>query len=345
MISRLRLLLGATVVLVMIVVIWGAVVRITGSGISIPDWPLIGGSLLPPFDDEGWKSVYQSYRQESLRLGNPIYPSDLPLEVFKRQFWIEYIHRGLAALVGLFLIAFLAIGYRYPETAPAIKRRGVLLVTLLLAQAGLGGVVVKSGLHGLLVAVHLLMAYIFSGLLLTMLLDLSPKRAPYPGESSSVGLVPLTWIRWGLGALLVQVFLGGWVAGLNAGSVSSTWPTMFGSLVPPLSLWGEVSILVHFLHRWWGFIPFLTYLGLFISLSYVPLAVHLRFVLIAVGALITLQVLLGIINVLTGITPFLAGLHSGVAFLIYSGQLYLFHQLRYNYLWLPAQPAIQSETA
>ncbi|MBK6911032.1 MAG: COX15/CtaA family protein, partial [bacterium] len=48
--------------LITVLMLWGGFVRISGSGLSIPDWPLINGSLLPPFSETGWQAVFDDYK-------------------------------------------------------------------------------------------------------------------------------------------------------------------------------------------------------------------------------------------------------------------------------------------
>lgn len=346
--KRTRALLGILVVLVMVVIVWGAVVRISGSGLSIPDWPLIGGSLLPPSDEEGWGMLQEAYRKDAIRLGNPSFPPYISSSDFKRMFWIEYFHRGLAALVGFFLVAFLFTAYRDVKVRKMVKERGGIFIVLLLAQAGLGGVVVKSGLHGVLVGVHLLLAYLFLGTLIYTMKDLFLSNYSikiFPGESSSAGLKPLIWSIVILISLLIQIFLGGLVAGLEAVKISHSWPKMFGSLLPLSELSTNPVALIYFLHRWWGFVPLVFHIGLIITLRYQPLRKDLKSLLIAVSVLYLLQISLGIVNVIRGSTPLLAGLHSAGGMLVFALQVGIFHDLRHRAIKYPMSPYIKGIVA
>ncbi|HZV91022.1 MAG TPA: COX15/CtaA family protein, partial [Candidatus Nitrosocosmicus sp.] len=79
--GRLRALLSFAVVLTLALVVWGGVVRLSGSGLAIPDWPLAEGKLLP----------------------KP-HPNVL----------IEYGHRFLAGLVSLTTVAIAIMVFRSP---------------------------------------------------------------------------------------------------------------------------------------------------------------------------------------------------------------------------------------
>src|SRR5690606_16391596 len=103
-------------------VLVGATVRLTGSGMSIPDWPFIQygpdqRSILPPFSESAWQTVYDTYHREYIHVVTPgLYKT---MEVFKREFWTEYSHRAIAKLYGFPLLAMLILTY----AIPAIRRR------------------------------------------------------------------------------------------------------------------------------------------------------------------------------------------------------------------------------
>src|SRR3546814_11817228 len=68
--------------------------------------------------------------------------------------------------------------------------------------------------------------------------------------------------------LTVQLLLGAWTAGLNAGYVASTWPSMNDHFVPEGIDWSGGAwmaitndpFLIHFLHRWWAWVAALALL-------------------------------------------------------------------------------------
>src|SRR4030067_864893 len=97
-------------ILVVILILWGGIVRLSGSGLSIPDWPLINWSLLPPLSDSDWQKVYQSYKSQVSNLTDPQSSVEISLSRFKFMFAIEYIHRFLASIVGIIFLAFLFFG-------------------------------------------------------------------------------------------------------------------------------------------------------------------------------------------------------------------------------------------
>ena len=102
-------------IVVFLLVVIGGVVRLTGSGLSIPEWPIINGSLLPPITESDWEAVYKTYHRviegvEVDSVYHTAYPDIIPLGKFKSMFALEYIHRSIAAVVGiLYLIVLIKV--------------------------------------------------------------------------------------------------------------------------------------------------------------------------------------------------------------------------------------------
>lgn len=332
--------LRLTAGLVFLVVVWGALVRLTGSGLSIPDWPLINGSLLPPFTDAGWQAVLDDYRTEAIRLGKPGFPSDIALATFKNAFWIEYLHRALAALVGIALVVGLVKGFRSAEVRAKADVNLYLLTVLLAAQAGLGGVVVKGGLHALLVAAHLVAAYLFFALVIWTALKLTRDDRIVAGGSRSAGYTPLrlAWLTAGL--FLLQVAFGGLVAGGGAANIMNTFPMMLGSLLPPAEMiWSNSyaraenillnTVFVQFMHRWLPLLVLGSYVALRVATLRSPLTSRTFVVFRATESLLALQIVVGIFNLLYRAPAPLSALHSAIALATFGGLIILLYDLRH----------------
>jgi cytochrome c oxidase assembly protein subunit 15 len=136
---------------------------------------------------------------------------------------------------------------------------------------------------------------------------LALERNPTARPARVTGLAALT------GAILfLQLLLGAWVAGLNAGLASDTWPLMQDRLVPEVD-WSKGAgwafthepFLLHFLHRWWAWVA---------VAALVVLARKLRGrerrASIAIHSAFGTQILLGIATVLSGVSLWLAVLHQ-----------------------------------
>lgn len=249
--------LAAVAGLVIIMIAVGGATRLTDSGLSITEWqPLLGA--LPPLSAADWQIAFEKYRQtlqyRSVNAG-------MSLEDFKFIFWWEWGHRILGRLIGLAIALPLAIFWltRWIDSRLALKVFGVgLLVGL---QGAIGWYMVQSGLVDRIdvsqyrLALHLTMAFVILGLLVWLALDLSP-----PSERARLTTLREghRWSAAGLAAMvLLQVVIGGFVAGLKAGRAYNTWPTMDGQMIPDgllrMSPWwvnfAENMTLVQFNHR------------------------------------------------------------------------------------------------
>ena len=185
-----RWLINATIAVIYLVILAGAVVRMTGSGMGCPDWPKCFGYYIPPTEAEAleWKPN-QSYnkgqliiRNEQLVEANKTFTTSSSFEArnweayTKHDYavfnpwhtWIEYINRLLGALAGLFTLAlFLSTVLIRPFNK---KLMILALITLLgiLFQAWLGATVVYSVLNPLKISLHMLMALVLVALLFYM---------------------------------------------------------------------------------------------------------------------------------------------------------------------------------
>ena len=304
--------------LVFLMVVVGGITRLTESGLSITEWQPIRGAI-PPMNDAEWRHAFELYQQ------TPEYreingPAGMGLAEFKFIFFWEWVHRLLGRLIGLAFalpLAWFAIRRAIP------RGYGWRLVALLLlggAQGFLGWFMVQSGLtertdvsHFRLSA-HLLLALIILAALIWTALDLRQlaRSGDRPARLSREGLATAA-------VLFIQLLLGAWVAGLNAGYVASDWPTMQGRLYPDGVDWSRGvgfalthdPFLLHFLHRWWAFV--LVAALVVFARKVKPLdrqasnAIHNAF-----GT----QILLGIATVMTGMNIVLAVLHQAVGALV-----------------------------
>ncbi len=129
----------------------GGVVRVTGSGLGCPDWPLCNGRPYPPADL------------------NAI---------------IEYSHRTVGAVTGVLIIATVVAAWAVFRTRrPAVAWLATASVIAVAVEGGLGGVVVVSELKPWLVAVHLGLAMIILGCLIATAVLSMPQTPGIEGAS------------------------------------------------------------------------------------------------------------------------------------------------------------------
>jgi heme a synthase len=309
--------LFAVAALVVLMVAVGGITRLTESGLSITEWKPVTGAI-PPLTQEQWQAEFAAYRQipEYIEINGP---AGMTLADYKFIYFWEWLHRLLGRLIGL---AF-ALPLAWFWIRGAIPRGYHKRLVVLLALGGLQGVfgwwMVQSGLAGRTdvshhrLAVHLLTALvILAGLVWTALDLLRHSEGAKPAR-----LRPFAAVAGGV--LFVQLLLGAWVAGLNAGLASDSWPLMHGRFVPEVS-WsqGVVSTIVndpfllHFLHRWWAWVAVA---GLIVLARKARMAGG-RGASIAIHAAFGTQILLGIATVITGVALWIAVLHQIVGALL-----------------------------
>jgi len=294
-----------------VLILWGGIVRLSGSGLSIPDWPIINGSLLPPFSDSGWRAVYGTYAEEVTRSSGIYNVSSLGLDAFKTMFAIEYFHRFLAAMVVIVFLAIFVRAVRMKDVWP--RARGYLFAALILlfAQAALGGFVVKTDLQAVMVAAHLGTAFVFLGVLIWATMMLGQDNATAHTERKR--LRRLAWITTGTAYL--QILFGGLMAGTGAGLILNTWPTMAGWWIPPAHvLWADWfspgllnlvqnQVLIQFVHRWLAWVVAAHVVSLIARGLRVQFGARARMALRGAATILALQMLLGIGTLLMK-TPF-----------------------------------------
>tara|TARA_A100001015_G_scaffold211497_1_gene237126 strand:+ start:369 stop:1232 length:864 start_codon:yes stop_codon:yes gene_type:complete len=251
-------LLGLVILMVMI----GGITRLTGSGLSMVEWNLIMGSL-PPLSDSQWVSTFSKYQL------SPEYQQinkGMSLSQFKFIFFWEYLHRMLGRLIGLVCIVpylyFLLKGH----LSSVLKKRGVMIIFLVIAQGLLGWYMVKSGLVNIphvshyRLASHLSLAFFFFVYILWTFLD----EINLPKFSKDLSKKFFSLMSFFLFLLGLQIVYGAFTAGLKAGHMMNTFPLMAGQFVPDLvytmsPFWKnfiENPFGIQFIHRWLGICVF-----------------------------------------------------------------------------------------
>lgn len=318
--------------LIFAMVVIGGITRLTGSGLSITEWNVIMGAI-PPLNDAEWQEAFQKYQQiPQFQKIN----SHFVLDDFKAIFLWEYLHRLIGRLIGVvFIIPFLWFLIKKQMDKPMI-RKALFLFALGGLQGFLGWFMVKSGLtertsvSHIRLAIHLMAAFITFGFTFWYALELIyPRTVKAPNSDRKlIGIV--------FGLIIVQIVYGAFVAGLHAGKMYNTWPLMDGQLVPTgiLSANSFVDnitgnqVMVQFLHRTFAFIIFFSVIYLWFTYRKKMLSKiqnrSLNFLLAAVF----IQVILGILTLLTQVEITLASLHQIGAFFLFSATIFLLYQFR-----------------
>ena len=141
-----------------------------------------------------------------------------------------------------------------------------------------------------------------------------------------------------VGVLMVQISYGGLVAGLKAGYASSTWPLMFGKLIPPglfsvMEPWWknllEVAATVHYVHRWFAFAVLVIVLILYYAIRHKPFYGAIRSGILTMVGLVSLQIALGVGVIWFHVPTWLALVHQGVAISLLLAALFINHRIRF----------------
>ena len=320
----------AAIILGMITV--GGLTRITGSGLSITQWDPILGAI-PPLNDAQWHEAFAKYQ----RIPQFIHENaGMTLEAFKGIFWWEWAHRLLGRLLGvMFFVPFVWFAW-----TGAIARREWPRMVVLFVLGGLQGFVgwwmVESGLETrvsvsqyrlaihLGVALVLLVAMVWTALEYLRLPEVHKRGAPLP--KFAAGFTVLVY---------VQMLLGALVAGLHAGLIYNTWPSMDGRVFPEGAFFSspwwinffENAGLAQFDHRIGAYIVAIA--AVLVGLAARRTNGWVRRSGIAVLHVTLLQVALGVATLLLQAPEFLAAAHQLTAALLLCTAVWHLFEARY----------------
>ncbi|MCE9644771.1 MAG: COX15/CtaA family protein [Chloroflexi bacterium] len=319
--------------IVAFLVVFGGFVRLTRSGLSIVEWNPISGAM-PPIGQQAWQDEFFKYQQtpEFIKI-NP----GMTLEEYKYIFYMEWVHRFIARMAGLFY-AIPVFYFLFRKRIP-FKEFGIYFVmgVLFIMQAIAGWIMVASGLvdrpsvSHFNLTIHLLLALTLLGLSFWTALG---HKFGFPDSSRKT--------KWStssklavvfLGILVIQISYGGFTAGLKAGHVSDTWPLMFGRLIPPnlfnsfLNIFEAPQTIV-FIHRWFAFVV----LAAVIYVYYMARRNNYQSDLFQglqwfIGA-VSIQIILGILTILSYVNIVIALLHQAGAIALFALAIYFIHRFR-----------------
>ena len=317
--------------LVSSMIVVGGLTRLTDSGLSITEWEFFRG-FLPPLSNETWNEYFNSYKKiPEFELQN----FSMNLNEFKFIFWWEWAHRFFGRLIGLsFLVPLVYFSFKIGFK----KLTNLHLIFILICFQGfLGWYMVKSGLVNNVdvshfrLSIHLLFAFIILSLIFWNFLDLIYFREK---DRKINNLLPEIFII----LIFLQIIFGAFVSGMDAGKIYNTWPLMGNSYFPDdnkiinlfkLSAFSDPS-LVQYLHRNMAYLI----LTLYITIAFVIYKKKIIFLfkpIIILGFIIFLQILLGILTLLSGAGIFISSLHQFSSILLITASLYLLYKNKYNF--------------
>jgi heme A synthase len=297
----LAVLLAAAAVGIVLQITMGGVVRVTGSGLGCPDWPLCHGGLVPPLDYHAW---------------------------------IEWTHRTTGVLVGIVVVAACARAWLRHRENRAVLWLTTATLGLIAVVGGIGGSVVLSEIHPALRTLHLGLAE--TNLVVAIAaLAIATRGLSWRSPAGGTGTGPaaagaaravrpaaarqpdravarLAWI--GAIAVLIALLSGSYAVWRGAGTICYSWPMCGGPLVPDNSLaW------THMAHRLMAGAGALIVLVAGHRAYRVPSAsTALRLTSLALLVTVIAQVLIGAANPWTGFVQWARVIHLTLATLIWA---------------------------
>ena len=316
--------------LIILIILVGGLTRLTDSGLSITTWELFAG-FLPPLTNDRWVDYFNLYKTI------PEYQEqnfNMTLDEFKLIFWWEWAHRQLGRLIGLITLLPL-LYFAIKNGLWVVKRYGIIFILVCL-QGFLGWYMVSSGLVNRIdvshyrLSIHLFTAFIILSMVFWNILKLTKLQI---NQIS----IKLFFIKFFLVLLFIQLIIGAFVSGMDAGTIYNTWPLMGASYFPDdskmieflnISVFDNPSI-VQFLHRNLAYLIMIVYIFLLISIFKETNKIFRKPVLI-IGISLFLQVVLGVLTILSGVKIIYASLHQINSILIILSTLYFLYISRYE---------------
>jgi heme a synthase len=316
--------------LIILIIIVGGLTRLTDSGLSITSWELFTG-FLPPLTTVQWISYFDLYKTI------PEYQEqnyNMTLSEFKVIFWWEWSHRQLGRLIGL-TVLFPLIYFTIKNGLWVLRKYGIIFLLICL-QGFLGWYMVSSGLVNRIdvshyrLSIHLVTAFIILSIVFWNFLELTRLQ-------SNKTSIKLHSIKFFLFLLFLQLIIGAFVSGMDAGKIYNTWPLMGSSFFPDdskviefldFTFFNSPSI-VQFMHRNLAYLIIITYIYLLIFVIKESNKIFRKPILI-IGVSLFLQVLLGVVTLLSGVKIFYASLHQINSILIILSTLYFLYISKYE---------------
>ena len=317
--------------IISIMIIVGGLTRLTDSGLSITKWQLFSG-FFPPLSQKDWVIYFNLYKEiPEFKLQN----FNMTLQEFKIIFWWEWAHRFLGRVIGIgFFVPLLYFTFK----VKFFKLINFYLIFLLICFQGfIGWYMVSSGLVDRIdvshfrLSVHLLIAFLILSLILWNYLKIYKRKEIFKKINP---LFPLIFLI----LIFLQIGIGAFVSGIDAGKIYNSWPFMGNTYFPDdneinnlfrLSAFSDPS-LVQFIHRNLAYL-----IGVFYTVIFYTIYKNKMYGLYKsinyLGCFIILQIILGIFTILYGAQIFIASMHQiSSIFLVSSSIYFLYINTKFN---------------
>lgn len=306
----------AAAALALLVIVFGAFVRLSNAGLSCPDWPTCYGKLTWPTQAHEIAHADAAFPQR-------------PFEADKA--WREQVHRILVGVLSLLTFALAGWAWWRRRELGRLAFVPCAAAGFIFFQAALGMWTVTWKLLPLVVTSHLVGGMAMFALLAYTALRLTV-HASAPADTATLRRMTIA----GIVLVAIQIALGGWTSSNYAALACGTdFPTCLRQWWPPTDfhqafillrhigvdyeggiLDGPARTAIQLVHRIGALVVFAHVLPLAIRAARMP---SLRGYGIAVGGLLIAQVGLGVSNVVFGLPLAVAAAHNlGAALLLFS---------------------------
>lgn len=267
-------------------VVMGGVVRVTGSGLGCPDWPLCHGNVIPPWE---------------------IAP------------WLEYMHRLSASLAGISTIVLLVVSIRTFKLGHRITKIVALITVLLLVQATLGAYTVLSELSPIVAIIHTAVGISYVAVLVIIFSVFDKTSWQDSGKFDEKNWKDLKTQALILSVMTFVLLLSGTYVTRTLGSPSACMS--FPLCGTPLQDMTSIH-WIHMSHRLVSLLVILI-LGNTIVKSLHLYNPAIKGIIYLIAALLTMQVILGLGNVLLRLPTEIRALHVAVGILFFTTTTFL----------------------
>ena len=328
--SHLKIWMITLLIMIILIILVGGLTRLTDSGLSITTWELFSGTL-PPLTNEKWIEYFDLYKVI------PEYKEQnftMTLNEFKIIFWWEWAHRQLGRLIGL--TVFLPMIYFTIKNGFWILKEYSIIFILVCFQGFIGWYMVSSGLVDRVdvshyrLSLHLVTAFIILSIVFWKYLNLTDVKINQIN-------IKLNSIKFFLLLLFLQLIIGAFVSGMDAGKIYNTWPLMGSSYFPDdsvftdffnIAVFDDLS-LIQFIHRNLAYLIVIIY---FYILYFVLKNgnINLKTPIFIIGISLLFQIVLGVLTILSGVKMIYASLHQINSILIILSTLYFLYIVKYK---------------
>ena len=274
-------------------IILGAWVRLTGSGMSCPDWPLCYGFIFPtPNKIEGIPNINYSYFQ----------------------IFLEWIHRANAAfIIGPICLIFSSYIILKKNLNNFLKKYAYLLILLIVIQGGLGGLTVFKSNIPWSVAIHLIFAFL---LYLTTLLIILKTYDLVPNIFIANKFIKITTFLSGFFTMTAAA-LGAFTSKYGASLSCNNWPGCTDIFLPNFS---DMFQVIHFSHRVIAMLLVLVLISLFIAFMkyFKDVSKNIRLILLGISFIIVTQVIIGALLIYKEVPIWMGIFHQSVGLLLFT---------------------------